>query len=68
MFKSCINAFRSLVLSGAVTLTASPAFAAMDTAPIEAAKADLLAVAAALLAMGVAVWGAMKVVRFFGGK
>ena len=44
------------------------AFAALDVAPITAAQTDLLAAAAALLALGIAVWAAMKVVRMFGGK
>lgn len=45
-----------------------PAFAVADTTVIDAAKTDLLAYASALLALGVAVWAAMKVVRMFGGK
>lgn len=48
--------------------TASMAFAAVDLAPIQSAQADLLAYAGALLALGVAVWGAMKVVAMFRGK
>lgn len=51
-----------------LSVLASPAFAALDVTPITAAQTDLLAAAAALLALGVAVWGAMKVVRMFGGK
>lgn len=42
--------------------------AAVDVTPITAAQTDLLAYAAALLALGIAVWAAMKVVRMFGGK
>jgi len=45
-----------------------PAFAAADITAITAAQTDLLAYAAALLALGVAVWAAMKVVRMFGGR
>jgi len=45
-----------------------PAFAAVDITPITDAQTDLLAVAAALLALGIGVWAAMKVVRMFGGK
>lgn len=45
-----------------------PAFAAADITAITAAQTDLLAYAAALLALGVAVWAALKVVRMFGGK
>jgi hypothetical protein len=47
---------------------ASPAFAVLDVAPITAAQSDLLLAAGALLALGIAVWGAMKVARMFGGK
>lgn len=42
--------------------------AAADITPITAAQTDLLAYAAALLALGIAVWAALKVVRMFGGK
>lgn len=45
-----------------------PAFAVTDVSAITAAQGDLLAYAAALLALGVAVWAALKVVRMFGGK
>jgi hypothetical protein len=53
---------------GLLAVSPVSAFAALDTTPITAAQTDLLAAAAALLALGVAVWGAMKVVRMFGGK
>lgn len=53
---------------GAFALSPLSAFAALDVTPITAAQTDLLAAAAALLALGVAVWGAMKVVKMFGGK
>lgn len=46
----------------------APAFAVADITPITTAQTDLLAYAGALLALGVAVWGALKVVRMFGGK
>lgn len=68
MFKNRINAVRSMIAVGGLTLLASPAFAAADVADITAAQADLLAYAAALLALGIAVWAALKVVRMFGGK
>ena len=68
MFKNKINAIRSLVAAGAMTVLASPAFAVLDTAPIDEAKGDLLLAAAALLTLGIAVWGAMKVAKMFGGK
>lgn len=42
--------------------------AAADIGPITTAQTDLLAYASALLALGIAVWAAMKVVRMFGGK
>lgn len=44
------------------------ALANFDTAPIEAVKADMLQAAGALLALGVAVWGALKLVRLFHGR
>jgi hypothetical protein len=43
-------------------------FADFDTAPIEAVKSDMLTAAGALLSLGVAVWGAMKIVRMFHGR
>lgn len=51
-----------------LVLASSMSHAALDTTPITAAQGDLLSAAAALLALGVAVWGAMKVVKMFGGK
>lgn len=45
-----------------------PAMAAADITPITGAQTDLLAYAGALLALGIAVWAALKVVRMFGGK
>ena len=42
--------------------------AAADVTPITGAQTDLLAYAAALLALGIAVWAALKVVRMFGGR
>lgn len=68
MFKNRINAIRSAVAAGGLTLVASPAFAVTDITPITAAQADLLAYGAAMLTLGVAVWGLMKVVKMFGGK
>lgn len=55
---------------GAVLVSVAPmsAFAAADVTAITTAQTDLLAYAAALLALGVAVWAALKVVRMFGGK
>lgn len=51
-----------------VALAPMSAFAAADVTAITGAQTDLLAYAAALLALGVALWAAMKVVRMFGGK
>lgn len=55
---------------GGVLVSFAPmsAFAAADVTAITEAQTDLLAYGAALLALGVAVWAAMKVVRMFGGK
>lgn len=62
------TAATSTVLFMSLLAMSLPVFAAADTTVIDAAKADLLAYAAALLALGVAVWAALKVVRMFGGK
>ncbi|WP_298206233.1 hypothetical protein [Acidovorax sp.] len=51
-----------------VALSPMSAMAVADITPITTAQTDLLAYAAALLALGIAVWSAMKVVRMFGGK
>lgn len=40
----------------------------MDLTPITTAMNDLLAAAASMLALGIAVWGAMKVTRLFFGN
>lgn len=61
-----VNAIRT----GLVTATLLPvlAHAAADTTAIEAAKTDGLAVAASILGVMVALWGARLVYRkFFGG-
>lgn len=50
----------------ALFVIASPAFANLEA--ITGAQTTLLGFAAALLALGVAVWAAMKIVRMFGGK
>lgn len=51
-----------------VAVLTAPAIAFADVALIAGAQATLLTYAVALLALGVAVWAAMKVVRMFGGK
>lgn len=51
-----------------LAVVGNAAHAVADTTAIDAAKTDLLAYAAALLVLGVAVWGAMKVARMFGSK
>lgn len=56
-----VAALGSMVAVGAAN-------AAADISPITSAQTDLLAYAAALLALGIAVWAALKVVRMFGGK
>lgn len=65
MFKQ-ITLARVAALGSMVAVGA--ANAAADITPITAAQTDLLAYAAALLALGIAVWAALKVVRMFGGK
>lgn len=44
------------------------AFAAVDITPITGAQTDLLAYIAAMLALGVAVWAALKAVGLFGKR
>lgn len=60
MFKTRKNAVRSLVAIGAL-IGVGAANAAIDLAAITSAQTDALAVVAALLAMGIAVWGAQYV-------
>lgn len=59
---------KKIAIASALLGFSVPSFAATDTSAITAAQTDLLAYAAALLALGVAVWAALKVVRLFGGK
>lgn len=59
---------KKLAVGAALLGMSIPAFAVADVTAITAAQTDLLAYAAALLALGVAVWAALKVVRMFGGK
>ncbi len=54
-----------LVLGLAVGATASFADSAAAVAAITAAQTDALAVAGGLVAMGVAIWGAMYLYRKF---
>lgn len=67
--KTSLRVFRApLVASGLVALTL-PSFAAIDvtaaTAGITEAQTAVLAVLAAMITMGVAVWGVRKVLKFF---
>jgi hypothetical protein len=58
MFKNRINAIRSMVAAGALTLMASPVFAAVDvgiTTAITDGTADGKAIAGALLVFAIAV-------------
>lgn len=58
--------FKKIALVTALFAVSIPAYA--DVSLITSAQATLLSYGAALLALGVAVWAAMKVVRLFGGK
>lgn len=64
--------FKQITLARVVSLgslvAVGAANAAADITPITAAQTDLLAYAAALLALGIAVWAAMKVARMFNAK
>lgn len=62
-----MNAIKKIGTALAV-MAPLPAFAVADITAITGAQTDLLAYAAALLALGVAVWAALKAVRMFGGK
>lgn len=59
---------KSVATIGGLMVLSAPAFAAADLTAITSAQTDLLSYAGALLALGVAVWAALKVVRMFGGK
>jgi len=61
-------AMKKIAFGSALLGLSAPVFAVTDVTAITAAQTDLLAYAAALLALGVAVWAALKVVRMFGGK
>jgi len=56
---------RKIAASLAVLALSAPAFAAVDLGPVNEAKTDMLAVVGAMLGLGVAVWGGMKVVAMF---
>lgn len=56
---------RKLAAALFVAVLSAPVFAAPDLAPINDAKADMLAYAGAILGLGIAVWGAIKVVGMF---
>ena len=59
---------RNAALIGGTALLTSPVFAAADVSAITEAKTDALAVAAALVGLSIAVWGALYIRRMFGGK
>jgi hypothetical protein len=59
---------KKAIAAAAILGVPPPVFAAADITAITAAQTDLLAYAAALLALGIAVWAALKVVRMFGGR
>lgn len=59
-----MNKIRSAIVLASVAAVGS-ANAAVDLGPITAAQTDALSVAAALLAMGIAVWAANYIRRKF---
>lgn len=59
-----MNKIRAAILVASVAVVGS-ANAAVDLAPITGAQTDALAVAGALLAMGIAVWAANYIRRKF---
>lgn len=62
------NATRKVLAAMSVLALSAPAFATVDTAPVNEAKTDMLAVSAAMLGLAVAVWGSLKVVSMFGRR
>lgn len=59
-----MNKIRAAILAASVAAVGS-ANAAVDLAPVTSAQTDALAVAGALLAMGIAVWAANYIRRKF---
>lgn len=59
-----MNKIRAAIVAASVAAVGS-AHAAVDLAPITGAQTDALAVAGALLAMGIAVWAANYIRRKF---
>lgn len=56
---------RKIAAALSVAVLSAPVFAAPDLAPITEAKSDMLAYGGAILGLGIAVWGAMKVISMF---
>lgn len=59
------NAARKAIAALAVGAMSVPVWA-VDTKPVDDAKADMLAFLAAMLTLAVAVWGGKKVMGLFG--
>lgn len=59
-----MNKIRAAILAASVAAVGS-ANAAVDLTPVTSAQTDALAVAGALLAMGIAVWAANYIRRKF---
>lgn len=68
MTRNIVRKFGPKLAAVSTLVAVGAANAAADITPITAAQTDLLAYAAALLALGIAVWAAMKVARMFGAK
>lgn len=62
---SKLNALRAAVVSATLAPFLAMADSAAATAAITAAQTDALAVAAGLVGMGIAVWGALYLKRKF---
>lgn len=60
-----MNAIRKIGLGAVVLVAGSPVFAATDLTAITTAQTDALAVIAALVALGIAIWGANFIRRKF---
>lgn len=63
-----LNRYIALAVVSAMGLFAESSFAVVDTTAITSAQTDLLTYIAAILALAIAVWSAMRAVGLFGRK
>jgi len=63
-----LNLYLAVVAMTAMGLFAESSFAVVDTTAITTAQSDLLTYVAAILALAVAVWSALRAVGLFGKR